>query len=237
MGIKTITAPSEEILALRNPDDIHLSVNEIFYSIQGEGLRAGTRCVFVRLQGCSLRCVWCDTPYSLQHKGGTPMSGTKIIEICRHYECNFIEFTGGEPLEQHAVLPLMSLLCDEGYTVAVETGGHIDCRYVDPRIIKIIDMKCPDSKMMSLNNYDNLTILQSHDEIKFVIASREDYEWAKKITADYDLTHKAAAVLFSAVFSTLEFKQLVEWILEDRLDVRFQLQVHKFVWDPNQRGV
>ena len=98
-------------------------------------------------------------------------------------------------------------------------------------------MKCPDSKMMSLNNYDNLTILQPHDEIKFVIASREDYEWAKKITADYDLTHKAAAVLFSAVFSTLEFKQLVEWILEDRLDVRFQLQVHKFVWDPNQRGV
>ena len=165
------------------------------------------------------------------------MTGTEILNAVKKYHCDFIEFTGGEPLEQNNVLPLMSILCDEGYTVAVETGGHVDCHYVDERVIKIIDMKCPDSKMVSLNNYDNLRILQPHDEVKFVIASRNDYEWAKDIVQQYDLCNKTAAVLFSAVFNAIEFKQLVEWILEDELDVRFQLQIHKFVWDPNTRGV
>lgn len=238
MSVKKIHIPEPELLALRNADELNFSVNEIFYSIQGEGVRAGKRCVFVRLQGCTLRCVWCDTPYALDHRtGGIPMTGTEILNAVKKYHCDFIEFTGGEPLEQNNVLPLMSILCDEGYTVAVETGGHVDCRYVDERVIKIIDMKCPDSKMVSLNNYDNLRILQTHDEVKFVIASRNDYEWARDIVQQYDLCNKTAAVLFSAVFNAIEFKQLVEWILEDELDVRFQLQIHKFVWDPNTRGV
>jgi len=238
MSVKKIIPPTPELLVQRDASLLDFSVNEIFYSVQGEGLRAGERCVFVRLQGCTLRCAWCDTPYALDHRsGGVATNGTEIIEKIKEFDCNFIEFTGGEPLEQNNVLPLMSILCDAGYTVAVETGGHIDCSYVDKRVIKIIDMKCPDSKMVSLNNYNNLTILEPHDEIKFVIASRKDYEWAKNITEQYNLTEKAAAVLFSAVFNSLHFRELVEWILEDKLDVRFQLQIHKFVWDPNTRGV
>ncbi|MBI3258410.1 MAG: 4Fe-4S cluster-binding domain-containing protein [Ignavibacteriae bacterium] len=233
-----ITQPTAEVLIRKIPSELHFAVSEIFHSLQGEGLRAGLRCVFVRLHGCKLRCSWCDTPYALDHrKPEHSMAGDEIIKEVQKYDCNFVEFTGGEPLEQHNVFPLMKWFCDNGYTVAVETGGHINTEFTDSRVIRIIDMKAPDSNMTSLNNYHNLEILNSHDEVKFVLASRKDYEWAVDLCEKYQITKKCAAVLFSCVFGSLEFRTLAEWILSDRLDVRMQLQIHKFIWEPNQRGV
>jgi 7-carboxy-7-deazaguanine synthase len=215
-----------------------INVNEIFSSVQGEGTRAGMPCLFIRLQGCRLRCVWCDTPYALDHREvGRLMTPEEIYTEVEQAGIRFVEFTGGEPLEQHAVLPVMQELCDRGYTVAVETGGHVDVSSVDPRVICIVDVKCPDSKMSSLNRLENLEALRPHDEVKFVIASRADYEYAREVVKRYDLQHRAAAVLMSCVFDALPFVRLVEWILEDKLEVRFQLQMHKFIWSPETRGV
>lgn len=213
-------------------------LNEIFYSVQGEGTRAGLPCVFVRLHGCKLRCSYCDTKYAIDRRsGGSAVTGVEINARVRAFGCNFIEFTGGEPLEQANIFPLMSYFCDEGFTVAVETGGHIDTEPCDERVIRIIDMKTPSSKMMPMNNYKNLDILNPHDEVKFVIGSREDYEWSRSLLQEYDLDKRTASVLFSPVFGAIEFKTLVEWILDDHLPVRFQLQMHKFIWHPDTRGV
>lgn len=232
------TAPLHSTHITSDPHQTVFNVNEIFTSIQGEGTRAGLPCVFIRLQGCALRCVWCDTPYALDHRiVGTQLTGSEIIAEIERIGIPFIEFTGGEPLEQPAVVPLMSVLCDLGYTVAIETGGHKDISVLDPRVICIMDVKCPDSKMASLNRLENLTVLREHDEVKFVIASRADYEYARSIVREYDLDTRCAAVLMSCVFGALTFVQLVEWILEDKLNVRFQLQMHKFVWSPETRGV
>ena len=230
--------PDNSVLDIKDPLNLHFSISEIFHSLQGEGVRAGERCVFIRLQGCSLRCSWCDTAYALNHKkGGFDMKGEEILSKIEEFDCNFIEFTGGEPLEQVNIYPLMTFLCDKGYTVAIETGGHINTQFVDTRVIKIIDMKCPDSKMSSLNNYDNLLLINAQDEVKFVLASRTDYLWAKQIVEQYQLINSCKAVLFSCVFNQLAFADLAEWILEDRLDVKMQLQMHKFIWDPMARGV
>jgi 7-carboxy-7-deazaguanine synthase len=230
--------PDNSVLDIKDPLNLHFSISEIFHSLQGEGVRAGERCVFIRLQGCSLRCSWCDTAYALDHKkGGFDMKGEEILSKIEEFDCNFIEFTGGEPLEQVNIYPLMTFLCDKGYTVAIETGGHINTQFVDTRVIKIIDMKCPDSKMSSLNNYDNLLLINAQDEVKFVLASRTDYLWAKQIVEQYQLINSCKAVLFSCVFNQLVFADLAEWILEDRLDVKMQLQMHKFIWDPMARGV
>lgn len=215
-----------------------VNVNEVFYSIQGEGTRAGMPCVFIRLQGCKLRCVWCDTPYALDHRQkGLAMSVEDIVSYAEEHQCSFIEFTGGEPLEQEAVFEIMSQLCDRGYTVAVETGGHVDVSYVDARVVIIMDVKCPDSKMSTLNKLENLPLLQAKDEVKFVIASRGDYEFARDIVRQYNLEKNVGAVLLSCVFGSLQFVDLVLWILADHLNVRFQLQMHKFVWPPETRGV
>jgi len=215
-----------------------LHVNEIFYSIQGEGTRSGLPCTFIRLQGCKLRCTWCDTPYALDKRDpGTVMTIEELMQEVESIGCNFVEFTGGEPLEQPNVLAMMSMLCDRGYTVAVETGGHVDIATVDQRVICILDVKCPDSKMHTLNHWPNLEQLRAHDEVKFVIASRGDYEFARDVVQRYRLESKVAAVLMSCVFNALPFVTLVEWILADKLPVRFQLQVHKFVWSPETRGV
>lgn len=174
--------PDNSVLDIKDPLNLHFSISEIFHSLQGEGVRAGERCVFIRLQGCSLRCSWCDTAYALDHKkGGFDMIGEEILSKIEEFDCNFIEFTGGEPLEQVNIYPLMTFLCDKGYTVAIETGGHINTQFVDTRVVKIIDMKCPDSKMSSLNNYDNLLLINAQDEVKFVLASRTDYLWANKL--------------------------------------------------------
>ncbi|HLP28753.1 MAG TPA: radical SAM protein [Candidatus Didemnitutus sp.] len=232
------TAPLHSTDITSDPRLSVLNVNEIFTSIQGEGTRAGLPCVFIRLQGCALRCVWCDTPYALDHRTAEKMmTGEDIISEIERIGITFIEFTGGEPLEQPAVVPLMTVLCDMGYTVAIETGGHKDISVLDPRVICIMDVKCPDSKMESLNRRENLTDLRPHDEVKFVIASRVDYEYARECVRAYNLDTRCAAVLMSCVFGKLTFVELVEWILEDKLNVRFQLQMHKFVWSPETRGV
>ncbi len=214
------------------------NVNEIFYSVQGEGTRAGMPCLFIRLQGCALRCVWCDTPYALDHREeARVMTGAEIVAAIAEVGCPFVEFTGGEPLEQPAVVPLMAHLCDLGYTVAVETGGHVNIDVLDPRVIAILDVKCPDSRMESRNRLDNLRVLRPHDEVKFVIASRRDYDYAREIVRAYELETRVAAVLMSCVFGSVPFVDLVEWILADKLRVRFQLQMHKFIWSPETRGV
>ena len=230
--------PDISVLNSTNPLNSDFLVNEIFHSIQGEGLRAGERCIFIRLHGCSLRCAWCDTPYALDKRsGGTKMKGAELLEAIKSFDCKFIEFTGGEPLEQPELHGLMTYLCDEGYTVAIETGGHIDISFVDERVIRIMDVKCPDSKMSSLNHLPNLSVLKHKDEVKFVLASRTDYEWAKNIIKEYQLTHVCGGILMSCVFDALPFQSLAEWILEDKLNVRMQLQMHKFIWDPTMRGV
>lgn len=215
-----------------------LRVNEIFYSIQGEGTRAGLPCIFVRLQGCGLRCSWCDTPYALENRGGGEvMSFEEIRRQIESWPCRFVEFTGGEPLEQPAVHTLISELLDDDYTVAVETGGHVDIGPCDRRTIRIVDMKAPGSGMSKRNRYDNLALLTHQDEVKFVCASLEDYEWSRNLIIEHDLISRAGAVLISPVFGNIEPLTLVEAILKDGLDVRFQLQMHKFIWHPEERGV
>ncbi len=230
-GIRRRDDPGEE-------RETPLKISEIFYSVQGEGSRAGLPCVFIRLQGCGLRCVWCDTPYALDHSsGGTMRDAGSILEEVRRIPCPFVEFTGGEPLEQAECLPLMTRFCDEGYTVAVETGGHVDISSVDPRVIRIMDLKCPGSGMMKKNRYENIACLTRRDEVKFVIADETDYRWAAETAARYDLPSRCGEVLFSPVFGAAPSRDLAEWILRDRLRVRFQLQLHKYIWDPGRRGV
>jgi 7-carboxy-7-deazaguanine synthase len=236
--VLTLDAAEHQRILAADPLTLPFELNEIFFSVQGEGTRAGMPCVFVRLHGCKLRCSYCDTKYAIDRRhGGFSVLGAEIEQRVREHGCNFVEFTGGEPLEQPNVYGLMKYYCDAGFTVAVETGGHVDTEPCDERVIRIIDMKTPSSAMMPMNNYKNLAILRPHDEVKFVIGSREDYEWSKKITLDYTLPSKTSAVLFSPVFGTVEYKQIVEWILEDHLDVRFQLQMHKFIWHPDTRAV
>lgn len=218
--------------------NLNFYISEIFHSIQGEGLRAGFPCVFIRFQGCNLRCEWCDTQYALEIKsGGTNLTGREIIEYVKSYKCNFIEITGGEPLYQKNCLLLMKDFCDEGYTVALETGGQEDLSEVDKRVIKILDLKCPSSMMTKRMKWENMDMLVSHDEVKFVVADRKDYEWANEIINKYKLIEKVAAVQLSPVFGKLEPRVLSEWILNDGLKVRLNLQMHKFIWEPNKRGV
>ncbi len=230
--------PTAERIPTGDPQPLEFEVNEIFYSIQGEGTRAGLPCVFVRLHGCSLRCVWCDTKYAIDRRiPGRKMTGAEIIREIEQYGVKFVEFTGGEPLEQFNIFPLLRWLCDQGYTVAVETAGHIDIRVCDPRVIRILDVKCPSSRMESLNFYENLSALRSHDEVKFVIGNRADFDWALAIVQRYHLIERTAAVLFSPVWGWVEPRQLAEWILATHLPIRLQLQIHKYVWGPDVRGV
>lgn len=194
----------------------------------------GLPCVFVRLTECDLRCTYCDTEYAFYE--GEERSLESIIETVQSYGCNLVEITGGEPLLQDEVYPLMSRLCDLGYDVMLETGGHILVDKVDPRVKKIIDMKTPSSGMLKRNDYRNLEIASPSDEIKFVIGSRLDYDWSKKVMEEYRLAERLT-VLMSVVFGELSPQTLAEWILADRLRVRFQLQMHKYIWSPETRGV
>lgn len=213
-------------------------VSEIFYSIQGEGSRAGLPCIFVRFQGCRLRCSWCDTPYALEFDNdGELMSGEDIVSKVRQYKCNFIEFTGGEPLEQAGIIELMDYYIKNNYIVAIETAGYISVKDIPKEVIKIIDVKTPGSKMHKKNNLENMEYLTKQDEIKFVVDSKEDYEWAKKFIHDNDLSSKVENILLSPVFGRLEYIDLAEWILHDNLPVRMQIQLHKYIWSPNKRGV
>jgi 7-carboxy-7-deazaguanine synthase len=211
-----------------------LKVNEIYYSIQGESSKAGLPCVFVRLTFCNLRCSYCDTEYAFYE--GVDMSIDSIIEKVKKYNCNLIELTGGEPLFQSESLELMKRLCGEGFDVMLETGGSLPVKDVNQNVMIILDLKCPSSNMMKKNLYDNLKYIKPTDEIKFVMGSREDYEWTKEIINEYSLEGKCG-LLASVVFGALEPLKLVEWILEDNLKIRFQLQMHKFIWQPNAKGV
>lgn len=216
----------------------YLKLSEIFFSIQGEGTRAGLPCVFVRLHGCGLRCSYCDTPYALDHRvGGEWKSFEAIGTEVRRYPSRFVEFTGGEPLEQPEIHELIAKFLEEGYTVAIETGGHIDISLCDPHVIRIVDLKTPSSGMMKRNRIENISLLTKLDEVKFVCGSHEDYEWTREIIRQYELPTRVASVLISPVFGAIEPVELVNRILEDGLDVRFQLQMHKFIWEPDARGV
>jgi 7-carboxy-7-deazaguanine synthase len=212
-----------------------LRINEIFYSIQGEGSRSGDPCVFIRLTGCGLRCTYCDTEYAFYE--GEDRSLENILNEIRSFACKLIELTGGEPLEQEAVYPLMDMLCDEGYDVMIETGGHIDIRRVDPRVKRIVDLKTPSSGMEKRNFYKNIEYLKNLDEIKFVIGSREDYLWSKDKIELFALAQKVGTILMSPVSDILAPDELAGWILEDKLPVRFQIQLHKIIWPGVERGI
>jgi 7-carboxy-7-deazaguanine synthase len=219
--------------ALEKP--LKLTVNEIYPSIQGESTWAGLRCVFVRLTACDLRCTYCDTAYAFYQGERRPLE--EVIEEVLSYDCPLVELTGGEPLLQKASLPLMKSLCDAGRTVLIETSGAHDISKIDPRVHRIMDLKTPDSGECARNLWSNLDHLTLRDEVKFVIGSRADYEWSREQVRKYDLPKRVNAVLFSPVFGKIKPVDIVDWILGDKLDVRFQLQLHKFIWDPKERGV
>ncbi len=211
-----------------------LRVTEIFHSIQGESSYAGQPCVFVRLTGCPLRCSWCDSEYTFS--GGTEMTLDEVLARVQGYRCRLAEITGGEPLHQQEAFLLIERLCSEGYEVLIETSGAIDIAPVDKRAHVILDVKCPGSGMVERIHWDNLNQLTEKDEVKFVIKDRADYEWAGSVVTQYGL-EKRCTVLFGPVFGELEPRRLAEWILADRLPVRLQVQLHKYIWDPDMKGV
>jgi len=212
-----------------------LTINEIFHSIQGESTHAGRPCVFVRLTACDLRCRWCDTPYAFHE--GRKMSVDDVVADVEARGCPTVEVTGGEPLLQPDVYPLMQRLLDAGKTVMIETGGHRSIAAVPSGVIRIMDVKCPGSGESEKNDWSNLAHLTKTDEVKFVIADRVDYEFAKALVERERLPERVNAVLFSPVHGELDPKRLSEWVIGDRLDVRVQLQVHKYIWSPETRGV
>jgi 7-carboxy-7-deazaguanine synthase len=212
-----------------------LVIHEIYASIQGESTFAGLPCTFVRTTGCNLRCVWCDTPQAFY--GGTRMQRSEVLAQALGFGTPLVELTGGEPLLQPGVLPLMSELCDAGRTVLVETSGEADVSRVDPRVHKIMDLKCPGSGESSRNRWENLGHITGRDEIKFVLADRVDYEWMRAAIRERELSRVTPNLLASTVFGRLATKDLVAWVLEDALPVRVQLQMHKVVWGPDATGV
>ncbi|MEY2864773.1 MAG: 7-carboxy-7-deazaguanine synthase QueE [Candidatus Methylopumilus sp.] len=204
-----------------------LKIFEIFYSLQGESSRVGLPTIFIRLSGCPMRCHYCDTAYAFQ--GGSMMTIDEIIKTIKKYDTPYVTVTGGEPLAQKEVLSLLKVLADQNYEVSLETGGGLSIKEVDPRIKIILDIKTPESGEEKKNHWDNLNLIHSKDEIKFVLCSREDYDWAKKILNQYKLAEKCD-VLFSPVYQKLNTTNLGNWILEDQLPVRMQIQLHKLLW-------
>jgi len=210
-----------------------MRITEIFHSIQGESSHAGRPCVFVRLTGCNLRCRWCDSEYTFT--GGEKMSLDDVLARVRGYGCKLVEITGGEPLAQSEAFDLIAKLCDEGFEVLIETSGSIDITPVDRRAKIILDVKCPGSGEAAKNRWENLDHLRPHDEVKFVIAGRDDYDFAKRIVTEKNLDRWT--VLFSPVWGELDMKSLAEWMLADRVTARLQTQLHKHIWGAEVRGV
>jgi 7-carboxy-7-deazaguanine synthase len=221
-----------------NIDNLKFNVNEIFYSIQGEGTRAGRPCVFVRLQGCELRCSWCDTPYALEIKqNAMEMTGTQILNQVLDFDCKYVLFTGGEPLLQKDLLPLLDKFVEMGFETSIETNGHQNIENVNPKVIKIMDFKAPGSGMDKFNRFENLGFLLKSDEIKIVIAGYNDYQWSRNLILEQKLHEKVESVILSPALNVVDYKDLAEWILEDKLPVRMQVQMHKIIWPPDARGV
>ena len=212
-----------------------LTVNEIFHSIQGESTQSGRPCVFVRLTACDLRCSWCDTPYAFHE--GRKASVEDVVSQVGSYGCELVEITGGEPLLQPDVYPLMRTLLQRGHEVMLETGGHRSVAEVPEQVVRIIDVKCPGSGEADKNYWPNMDALRPRDEVKFVIRDHADYEYARDVAARHQLTSRVAAVLFSPVHGVLPPADLAAWILEDRLPVRLQLQSHKYIWGADVHGV
>ena len=212
-----------------------IRITEIYQSIQGESSFVGQRCVFVRLTGCNLRCNYCDTEYSFY--GGKNHSVADILNIVNNYNCNLVEITGGEPLLQKGVFPLMTSMCDEGKTVLIETSGNRDISLVDSRVHIIMDLKTPSSGECKRNRYENLKHLKSKDEVKFVIGTEEDYIWSREQVHAHKINELCGNVIFSPVFDRIKYSDIVDWIVRDSLEVTFQLQLHKFIWDPEEKGV
>ena len=211
-----------------------MKINEIYKSIQGESTYAGRPCVFVRTSGCNLRCEWCDTPHAFHE--GREMSLEEILDQVRRHGIDLVELTGGEPLLQKDAPRLISELLDRGHTVLVETSGSLDIRAVDPRAVVIMDIKCPGSGMSEVMRWDNIPALKATDQVKFVIKDRADFDWAAEILEKYPEL-KRRPVLFSPVFGAMDPRLLAEWILGAGLPVRLQLQIHKYIWHPEARGV
>ena len=205
-----------------------LRITEIFYSLQGEARTVGCPTVFIRLTGCPLRCGYCDTEYAFS--GGDVVTLQQIIDTVTPFNAHYVTVTGGEPLAQPGALPLCKALCDKGYEVSLETSGALDVSQVDPRVVKVMDLKTPGSLELDKNLYSNIDHLTTNDQVKFVICSREDYDWSKQQLEKYALADKVSDVLFSPSFGQVEAKTLAEWILADRLPVRFQMQQHKLLW-------
>ncbi|MEO8351290.1 MAG: radical SAM protein [Chthoniobacteraceae bacterium] len=212
-----------------------LKINEVYQSIQGESSWAGWRCVFVRLTACDLRCSYCDTEYAFYEGKKRPVAD--VLAETLAFDCPLVEVTGGEPLLQKNVHPLMTALCDAGRTVLIETSGAHDIGTIDCRVHRIMDLKTPSSGECARNRWENIPLLAKRDEVKFVIGSREDYEWSREQVRVHGLVERCGGVLFSPIFDRIEPAEIVDWIIEDRLPVRFQLQMHKFIWEPKARGV
>lgn len=204
-----------------------LRITEIFYSLQGETRTVGLPTVFVRLTGCPLRCQYCDTAYAFS--GGSLQTLDSVLEAVEKYGAKYVTVTGGEPLAQPACVDLLTALCDKDYSVSLETSGALDIADVDPRVVKVVDFKTPGSKEVGKNNYDNVNVLLPQDQVKFVLCDREDYDWAKAFMDQYRLVDRCE-VLFSPSYKALDNAKLAEWIIEDNLPVRFQLQMHKYIW-------
>lgn len=209
-------------------NDLTLRITEVFYSLQGEARTVGYPTLFIRLTGCPLRCVYCDTAYAFN--GGEPITINDLLDKVATYNPRYITVTGGEPLAQKNCLPLLTALCDKGYDVSLETSGALDVSEVDARVSKVMDLKTPSSGEMNRNLYDNIAHLLTHDQVKFVIGNREDYEWSKQQIEQYCLNEKVSDVLFSPIYQQLEPQQLAQWILADNIPVRMQLQMHKLIW-------
>src|SRR5262249_48667710 len=209
-----------------------MRITEIYQSIQGESSYAGLPCVFVRTTGCDLRCSWCDSEFTFT--GGTKMSIDQILSEVEKFPCELVELTGGEPLLQPEIYELATRLADAGHTVLIETGGHRDISKLDPRVIRIMDLKCPASGECEKNLWSNLEHLRPNDEVKFVIADRKDYEWARETIRAHKLEDRVGH-LISTAFGIIEPAQVGAWMLEDKLRARFQLQLHKYIWQPDER--
>jgi 7-carboxy-7-deazaguanine synthase len=234
MPVPAVSAVRPAERRLRLPPEERLRVHEIFYSLQGESTFAGQPCVLVRLTGCQMRCRWCDTEHAFY--AGEWQLVDEVVERALAFGCPLVEVTGGEPLLQPGATTLLRRLCDRGVTVLLETGGGLDISGVDPRVRRILDVKCPGSGEAANNRWQNLIDLRPTDEVKFVLADRADYDWARQVVEERRL-HEVCPVHFSPVWQSLPPSELAAWVLEDRLPVRLQLQLHKLLWGAETRGV